>query len=899
MGDERGTAAGEAAEAIYDRYVDACLAGDAPPPDELCDAHGLDDVMRERIRVLHEMMAGSAGARPGATTPFERLGDFRLVRPLEQGGMGTVYLAEQETLQRPVALKLLRPEQWTPAADERLRREALAAARLSHPGIVRVVATGEEQGVRYLAMDLVPGRTLQALAADAAEQGEVLAPRRVARWMATLADALAHAHDAGVIHRDVKPSNVIVTPDDRPMLLDFGISRSSFVEGATLTQGFTGSPLYTAPEIIGSPGLDLDGRADVYSLGATMYRCLTGRVPFEGESVEQLFHRVLTEAPLSPRRLRPDLPRDLEVIVLKCLERERDRRYADAAALRDDLRAFLEGQPVSAKPPGPVRRARAWCRTHPFRAAALVLLAAGLAGWQVHRDVAGRRALREARARIDEYRGRRAAREELERQVADLRRLRTAEYLPPESWDLLIAKEDEVRRVRRERTAIFHEALELLRRAEGYGLDAGAIDPLRAELFLEGFRDARANRDESAAAYYRGQVRRLDAAGRHAPDLEGRTRLTVRSDPPGAAVHLFRFEELPGEARLVAVERGVDEPPVRPGTRAHHVVAAAGDLRKGDVLLDVAEGRARLVRGGSIREVALPANVELRATGNPVVPHAPAGRTPFAATLPRAPVLILLRKEDFEDVRHLADLVLPEQNPPPIPLLREGTTPAGFVRFFDPQRPEEALWVMEREVTAAEYLAFVNDPEVRARIDAAGEPALFPRDAQNGASGGFWKREDGRFVLADDWRPDWPVLGVSWHDARAYAAWRTRTADDGCAYDLPTKRDWLLVGGAPWRYPYGDRFHAHWMNSCYSKPEVSPEPVLSYPFDESPLGVYDMGGSAREWLRGWADEERGVRRIAGGSWAHANPKLFELWGTGLRPDFVDGTTGFRLVRRLR
>ena len=304
-----------------DAYLDACLEGRAEEPEAFLARHAdLDEEARGLVRAMFR----AAPARRASGLPFERIGEFRLVRALGEGGMGSVYLARQESLDRDVALKLIRPELRTSATvGERFRREGAAVGRLRHPHIVAVHAMGEHEGVPFIAMEYVPGRNLDEVLAEASGRGEPLPLDRVLEWTARVADALAHAHGAGVVHRDVKPSNIRVTPEGRPLLLYFGLARAVDVDGS-LTASFTGSPLYAAPEQL--TGAPLDARADVYGLGVTLYQCLTGRVPFPGRTFEDTLRRVLTDDPVPPRRIDPSLSRDLETVVLKAIARDPDAR---------------------------------------------------------------------------------------------------------------------------------------------------------------------------------------------------------------------------------------------------------------------------------------------------------------------------------------------------------------------------------------------------------------------------------------------------------------------------------------------------------------------------------------------------------------------------------------------
>ena len=231
-----------------------------------------------------------------------------------------------------------------------------------------------------------------------------------------------------------------------------------------------------------------------------------------------------------------------------------------------------------------------------------------------------------------------------------------------------------------------------------------------------------------------------------------------------------------------------------------------------------------------------------------------------------------------------------------------GSTPPGFVGMYDWGRP---YWLQEREVTCGEYLEFLNHPGTLAEIDAGARPARYPREAANADSGGYWERgPDGRFQLKPPWREDMPVLGVSWRDANAFAAWRTRearTRGEPWSYRLPTYPE--LLAQQPftdhWLYPFGDRFRPHWISSCCSRPTTAVEPVLSYPVDESPYGAFDLAGSAAEWTADWFDESRGQRALFGGSWAQATPLHFEQgFVRGDGEEVAEDTYGFRLLAEL-
>ncbi|HZJ14227.1 MAG TPA: serine/threonine-protein kinase, partial [Chthoniobacteraceae bacterium] len=304
---------------------------------------------------------------PGVTEMS--LGDYELLDEIARGGMGVVYRARQRRLERIVAVKVLAAGELANAeARRRFRVEAEAAARLQHPGIVTIHDVGESEGLPWLSMDFVAGGNLAALVRE-----QPLPARQAADTVRTIAEAVQHAHDHGVLHRDLKPSNILLDPESGPRVTDFGIARCADAGEHTRTGEVLGSPGYTAPEQALSGAAD--ARTDVYGLGALLYHLITARPPFQGPTLNAIMLQLRDADPLTPRRLNPAVPRDLETICLHCLRKNPANRYATARDVADDLARFLRGEPIHARPISAFGKTWRWCRRRPAIAALLAVVA--------------------------------------------------------------------------------------------------------------------------------------------------------------------------------------------------------------------------------------------------------------------------------------------------------------------------------------------------------------------------------------------------------------------------------------------------------------------------------------------------------------------------------------------
>jgi tRNA A-37 threonylcarbamoyl transferase component Bud32 len=400
-------------DAIIAAYTLAVEGGEVPNRQDLLDQHPehadalrafFTDVDRmDRVaaplRAADELEAtGDATPNGHAALPTVRyFGDYELLEEIAHGGMGIVYKARQVPLNRVVALKMIRAGSFASSREvQRFRTEAEAAANLDHPHIVSIFEVGEHEGQQYYSMKFVEGTSLAKHPRGV--------PRQEVESLLGVIRAVHHAHQRGVLHRDLKPLNVLVDSEGTRLVTDFGLAKRLTSGDASFTETgqAVGTPKYMSPEQA-EGRKDLTVAADVYSLGVILYERLTGQTPFTGENLLTLVRQARESEPPRPSTIRQGLDRDLETVVLECLEKETSRRYASAELLAEDLENWLAGRPITARPVGQTERFWRWCRRNPTVAAltaavvasVLVALAGSIFGWRQ----ASRRALAENRER--------------------------------------------------------------------------------------------------------------------------------------------------------------------------------------------------------------------------------------------------------------------------------------------------------------------------------------------------------------------------------------------------------------------------------------------------------------------------------------------------------------------
>ena len=321
----------------------------------------------------HDPYSTRLDAAPRAVLPeaapewfdFPTIGGYQFIAKLGRGGMGVVYKVRHLALNRVVALKMIKSAQPDPDVLARFRRETEALARLQHPNIVQIFEVGEAEGQPFFSLEYADGGSLDKTLAGIPQPGE-----QTARAIETLARAVHAAHQCGIVHRDLKPGNVLVAADGTLKITDFGLAKQlDQEEGLSRTGAVIGTASYMAPEQARSSLGDIGPASDIYALGAILYEMLTGRAPFKGKNDLETLDQVRHQEPVPPSRLQPSTQRELETICLKCLEKDPSKRYSSAAELADDVRRFLNDEPILARPAGLIERTVKWARRSPARAA--------------------------------------------------------------------------------------------------------------------------------------------------------------------------------------------------------------------------------------------------------------------------------------------------------------------------------------------------------------------------------------------------------------------------------------------------------------------------------------------------------------------------------------------------
>jgi serine/threonine protein kinase/CHASE3 domain sensor protein len=393
------------------------MASDSPPnnqtvrPDVTIDYAGQHDTSSTLPPSVGDTSTDRSQIAEQATSKAKnpkRIASYEIQNEIGRGGMGVVYKAEDQRLKRVVALKVILAGGHAGEIElARFQTEAESVARLKHHNFVQIYEVGSDEGLPFLALEFCAGGSLE----DRLEESQPT-PREAAELMAKLADAMDHAHQAGVIHRDLKPGNILFDGTGDPKITDFGLAKKVGEDDShTRTVSVMGSIGYMSPEQASGHTRDATPAVDIYALGAIFYRLLAGKTPFEGSSAVESLQLVINGVPVPIRRLRPSCPRDLDTICLKCLEKTPANRYATAADLAADLRRFLRGEPITARAATPLEQLVSWARRNPLpmmvAAGAVIMLAllAATMAWTTYRNYRVIENIQHREMRIQDLRG--------------------------------------------------------------------------------------------------------------------------------------------------------------------------------------------------------------------------------------------------------------------------------------------------------------------------------------------------------------------------------------------------------------------------------------------------------------------------------------------------------------
>ena len=826
--------------------------GEAPSPSAVLEALGVSAVPS-----LPDGASKPSG--PGDLPPEDEplsLGRFQLRGELGRGGMGRVLEAKDPELRRTVAVKVIvDPSKVTSAQLARFVAEAQITSQLEHPNIVPVHDMGiSDDGQIYFVMKKVEGSSLREVLA-ALRRNDVAAHaawgrRRLLNVFVQVCNAVAYAHDRRVLHRDLKPDNIMLGPFGEVLLMDWGVARligdvteavealplepdvppevrSESVERVTLTRTLDGAaigtPGYMAPEQVRGQLHTLDERADVWSLGAILYELLCGVRAYEAHNPFALMFQSISGPPVDPRERSPEraVPDEIAEVAMKALTADPEARYATASELSAAVEAFLEGSQR--------------------RAAALRHVDEAHAAWGRYASLAGERV-------------------EL---LAREKRLEVA----LEPWAPLAAKAElhEVRRrlsgLGRARVDRFEEVVFACDQALTQAPNNPEARAFLAAAHYARFEEAETARNEDEQYHHSRRVLRYDDRARYAPLLKGTGALTLRTEPAGAEVLCERYDRAAATVWPLVERRRLGVTPLE-----------EVPLPQGSYLLTI--------RSPGKRDTRCPVFIQ---RGR----HWRSGPEP---------VPLLTDGEIGSGFVYVAAG----------PFVWGGDEYAGD----SPPRSEPQLGgflLSVLPVTHQDYCDFIND---LAREEPELAWARVPRSESGpDLSGGqFWERPDasGAYVVpavdrhGDAWHPDWPANGVSWLDAVAYARWRT--ARDGRIYRLPTEMEWEKAArGVDGRiFPWGDGFDPTLCRMRLSRPgRPQAEPVGAYETDCSPYGVRDLAGGMRDFCGDEAyGADRNRRPVRGGSWYSLAGSCRTTHRGGREPWSVNTVHGFRLARPL-
>ncbi|NUM33909.1 MAG: protein kinase [Candidatus Brocadiae bacterium] len=822
----------------------------------------------------------------------EKFGPYRILEEVARGGMGVVYKAWDAKLKRHVALKVLKAWENAPLEEiQRFHREARLASRLTHPNIVTIYDAGNENGVHYFTMDFVEGQVLsEYLKKNTSELREKL------NIIREIALALDYAHGQGVIHRDVKPGNIILDMNKHALLTDFGLAKgTNSMDSRRLTKSgeAIGTPSYMSPEQA-KGSANLDARSDIYSLGAVLYEILAGSPPFEGNTVGAVISAVISQEPIPPGKIKPDLHPHIETICLKAMAKDPDYRYQTAKEMADDIDRFLYGDGIKAKPVNVVKKA--WKKIQ--RNSALILsivsffifFCSFVGTVYIKEYFLSKKAKENYKLGLQwlekkNYRSAVSFFQEAaeDREIAPLVRKilgqSTSRHIEEGIRTLMEYKRNKslLENQYQEKTKEFKFTSEyqikkdllfdlqmcldmqkenqkhIAISAQNF-FQALMLDPFNANA-IQGISQIYAALPETKEKQDRLQESFfLASAQEKTSAIQEEGVLSIESSPEKSNVYLFSIQDLYLQRALIPYNL---------------LVPVAKDRKENTSLWESLYSQ------------------ELN-------PSSYIGQTPIEiASLPKGEYLVVVAAEQFLQQKVFVRISPKEKKTvklnlkPDSPLLKD----FSYVEVPGADRKYD-YYLSVSEVTCGQYQKFLNDPQTILQYNQwqnAGKLAYIPRTRQKK----LWEYKKEGFVANCDL--SYPVSGISWEDAIEYCRWLTQKANNAVMYRLPTCQEWQWIAGYVDKreYPWGN-FYDVFFYTPYLQRKIykSQETTL----DISPYGIKGMGGNVSEWCQ---DDTQGLLSFAivcGGNWQSLYPESFKIHNIMVLPKGHTGEEiGFRVM----
>lgn len=822
----------------------------------------------------------------------EKFGPYRILEEVARGGMGVVYKAWDAKLKRPVALKVLKAWENAPLEEtQRFHREARLAARLTHPNIVTIYDAGNENGVPYFTMDFVEGQTLSEYLKKSTSQ-----LREKLNIIREIALALDYAHSQGVIHRDVKPGNIILDVNKHALLTDFGLAKgTNSMDSRRLTKSgeAIGTPSYMSPEQA-KGSANLDARSDIYSLGAVLYEVLAGSPPFEGNTVGAVISAVISQEPIPPGKLKPGLHPDIETICLKAMAKDPDYRYQTAKEMADDIDSFLYGEGIKAKPVNFAKKV--WKRIR--RNSALILSITSFAIFFFSFIGA---------VYIKEYFVSKKAKENYK---IGMQWLEKQNYFSALSFFKEASHDREIHQtIQKTLSSLVSKHIE-----EGTNLfikyqkdKKNTEDQYQEKLkFFQSISEYQAKKDslwdiQRCIDLKKQNQRNIFHASQNFLQAMLLEPFNMSAFQGIAQIHseIMEKEEKNFPFSFIELLSRLKQEKI------------SSSQEGGKIFIESAPEKSSVylfaIQDLCLQKMAIPytwiekipegkekeANFLESLAMQELNPNSYLGQTPLETPLlPSGYYLIVVDEKQHIPKKVLIKLSPKEKKNIKLNLLEESPLLKDFSYVEIPGSEKYDHYIGITEVTCAQYQKFLNDPNTIHQYNQwqnAGKLAYIPRIRQKK----IWEYKRDGFVANVEL--SYPVTGISWEDASEYCRWLTQKSNNTVLYRLPTYQEWQWIAGNVDKreYTWGNFYDIFFLLPTLQKKMLKAHETK---FDISPYGIKNMGGNISEWCQ---DDFQGAYLFAiacGGNWQLPYPESFKIQNIMVYPKYYTAEEiGFRVM----